>query len=107
MICQYNFVLPVDPLPLIEMTRNLILENGGTVTGENPVYIVSMPSPFGQFNAVCKLLSDSEINISVTKKPELVSCDLIRDKLIFFIKEGVKMQVNGSRTKQGQKENSR
>ena len=97
MACQYKFVLPVDPLPLIEMTRQLILENGGSVTGENPKYTVSMPSPFGQFDAVCKLISDTEISISVTKKPEFVSCDLIRDKLVYYIKEGVKMQANASK----------
>ena len=94
MVCQYKFVLPVDPLPLIEMTRHLILENGGSVRGEIPEYLVSIPSPFGQFDAVCKVLSDSEISIVVTKKPELVSCNMIRDKLIFFIKEGVRIQSN-------------
>ena len=97
MVCQYKFVLPTDPLTLIEMTREIILENGGSVTGENPRYTVSVPSPFGQFDAVCKLVSDSEISITVTKKPEFVSCDLIRDKLVHFIKEGVRMQANGSK----------
>lgn len=91
-VCQFNFVLPIEPQSLMKMTRQVIVENGGTVTGDLPLIKVTVPSPLGNIDAVCKLIADSTINIAVTRKPELVSCDVIRDKLVAYLKQGVKLQ---------------
>ena len=32
-VCQFNFVLPIEPQSLMKMTRQVIVENGGTVMG--------------------------------------------------------------------------
>lgn len=92
-VCQFNFVLPVEPQSLMKMTRQVIVESGGTVTGELPLLKVSVPSMLGPIDAVCKLVEDSTINIAVTRKPELVSCDVIRTKLVAYLTQGVKMQA--------------
>ena len=92
-VCQYNFELPLDPVPLMEMARQAIVKNGGTVSGQLPRVLLSIPTPVGRFEGVCSLVSGSVVNIAVTKKPELVSCTMIRDKLTFYLTEAVKMQA--------------
>ena len=34
-MCNYNFELPVDPIPLMALVKQMIEENGGTVTGQD------------------------------------------------------------------------
>jgi len=92
-VCQYNFELPLDPLPLMAMARQAIIENGGVATGQLPRVFLSIPTPFGRFDGVCTLVSASVVNIAVTKKPDIVSCTMIRDKLTFFLTEAVRMQA--------------
>ncbi len=93
MVCQYNFELPLDPLPLLEMARQVIIENGGTVMGHLPNISLSIPTQVGRFDGVCTLVSASVVNIAITKKPDIVSCTMIRDKLTFFLTEAVRMQA--------------
>jgi hypothetical protein len=92
-MCEYIFELPLDPLPLMQMTSQTIIENGGTVTGQLPRLSISIPTPLGRFDGVCTLVSASAISISVTRKPEIVSYSMIRDRLTSYLTEAVKMQA--------------
>jgi hypothetical protein len=92
-MCQFIFELPLDPVPLMEMTRQTIIENGGTATGQLPRLSISIPTPLGRFEGVCALVSASAISIVITKKPEIVSCTMIRDQLTSYLTEAVNMQA--------------
>lgn len=96
-LCQYNFVLPVEPSELMGLAKQAIIENGGVVSGDLPNFSLSVHTPLGQFSGDCNLIADSTIHIVVTQKPELVSCDLIRDKLVELLKQGVKKHQQMSR----------
>ena len=75
----------------INTIRQLIEENGGIVTGQVPNFSVSIPTPVGQVAGSCRLVEGSLVNLTVTKKPEFMTCTMVRDKLVFFITEAVKM----------------
>ena len=47
-MCNYNFELPIDPIPLMTLVKQMIEENGGSVTGQVPNVAVSIPTPMGQ-----------------------------------------------------------
>lgn len=100
-LCQFNFDLPVDPYLLMDLAMEAIVEHGGTVTGELPEMLIAVPTPLGEFDGVCTLVADTTIHIAVTKKPELVSCELIRNKLVEYLTQGVKMHVQATKAQGG------
>jgi hypothetical protein len=90
-MCNYNFELPVDPIGLMEMVRRMIVENGGSVTGQIPNVAVTFLTPMGQVAGTCQLVSGSTINLAVTKKPEVLTCSMVRDRLVALIIEAVRL----------------
>ncbi len=90
-MCNYNFEIPVAPIPLMEMVKKLILENGGAVVGEVPNLAVTIPTPVGVVAGKCKLVEGSLVNLQVTKKPDFMTCSMVRNKLVFYITEAVRM----------------
>ena len=94
MLCSFKFDLPVDPIGLMEMVSRITLENGGKVTGQIPNFSISMPTALGPVEGNCRLLSKSVVNIQVDKMPEFVSCNAVREKLVYYITEAVKLYVS-------------
>lgn len=90
-ICSYNFKIPSDPVAIIDMVRPMIVDAGGTVTGENTDLMFSIPTVVGQFDGACKVLEPTVVNLTVTQKPEIVSCKMIQKQLTVYITEAVKM----------------
>lgn len=90
-MCNYNFELPVDPAALIPMVAQMIQENGGTVTGQLPHVAVAFKTPMGPVSGSCQHLGGSLISLTVTKKPEVLTCKMVRDRLITYITEAVRL----------------
>lgn len=90
-MCNYNFELPVDPIPLMAMVKQMIEANGGSVTGQIPNVAVSIPTPMGQVVGNCRLVGTSTVHLSVTKKPEVLSCAIVRDRIVGYLTEAVKL----------------
>lgn len=90
-MCNYNFELPVEPIPLMEMVRQMVIKNGGTVTGEIPDVTVTFPTPMGQVAGKCRLVSGYTVNLTVTKKPEVLTCAMVRERLVALIIEAVRV----------------
>lgn len=100
MTCNFNFKVPNDPIAIIDMVRPLIVNAGGTVTGESANVSFSIPTAVGRFDGACTLVEASVVNIAVTDKPDLVPCTVIRERLTFFITEAVKMYRQQSKVPQ-------
>ena len=90
-MCNYNFELPVEPIPLMEMVRQMVIANGGSVTGEIPNVTVTFPTPMGQVAGSCRIVSGNTVNLTVTKKPEVLTCAMVRDRLVTLIIEAVRL----------------
>lgn len=90
-MCNYNFELPVEPIPLLEMVRQMVIANGGTVSGEIPNVTVTFPTPMGQVAGSCRIVSGNTVNLTVTKKPEVFTCAMVRDRLVTLIIEAVRL----------------
>ena len=91
MTCSFDFVIPVDPIGLLSMVRQIVEQHGGTVTGELPDVSVKFPTVIGELRGDCRLVGDSTVNITVTKKPFLVSCEMARERLANYLSEAVKL----------------
>lgn len=94
---SYNFDIPVDPIALMKMVKELVEQNGGIVTGEIPNVSVTFPTVVGEVGGNCRLLTRSVVNIEVTKKPTVVSNNMVREKLVYYVTEAVKLYAQQSR----------
>ena len=94
---SYNFDIPVDPIALMKMVKELVEQNGGIVTGEIPNVSVRFPTMVGEVGGNCRLVNGSVVNIEVTKKPDIVSNSMVREKLVFYVTEAVKMYSKQTR----------
>ena len=90
-MCNYNFELPVDPIGLMEMVRQMVIDSGGTVTGQIPNVMVTFPTPMGQVAGSCRIVAGSTVNLTVTKKPEVLTCSMVRERLVALIVEAVRI----------------
>lgn len=90
-MCNYNFELPVNPIPLMAMVKQMIEENGGLVTGQIPDVSVSFPTPLGQVAGRCRVMNGNIVQLTVTKKPEVLTCTMVRDRLVTYITEAVRL----------------
>ncbi len=100
MACSFNFKIPSDPIAIIDMVRPLIVNAGGTVTGESTHVSFSIPTAVGRFDGACRVVEPTVVNIAVTDKPDLVPCNMIRERLTFYITEAVKMYRQQSKAHQ-------
>jgi hypothetical protein len=94
---SYNFDIPVDPIALMQMVKDLVEQNGGIVTGEIPNVSVRFPTVVGEVGGNCRLVKGSVVNIEVTKKPDLVPNTMVREKLVFYVTEAVKLYAQQTR----------
>ena len=76
----------------------MIVEAGGTVDGENTDITFSIPTVIGRFDGGCKLLEPTLVNITVTDKPDVISCKMIQKQLTVYITEAVKMYIEQSKS---------
>ena len=96
--CAFNFKIPADPVAIIGMVRPMIVEAGGTVDGENTDITFSIPTVIGRLDGGCKLLEPTLVNITVTDKPDVISCKMIQKQLTVYITEAVKMYIEQSKS---------
>jgi hypothetical protein len=97
LMASYNFDIPVDPIALMTMVKDLVQQNGGIVCGQIPNLTVRFPTAVGEVGGSCRLLNPSVVNIEVTKKPDIVPNSVVREKLVFYLTEAVKLYTQQTR----------
>ncbi len=95
--CSFNFKIPNDPAAIIAMVRPLIVEGGGTMSGQNNHVTFSIPTVVGRFDGVCTVVEPTMVNISVLDKPDVISCKMIRDQLTKYVTQAVVMYRDQTR----------
>jgi hypothetical protein len=101
--CSFNFKIPNDPAAIIDMVRPMIVDAGGTMSGETSNVSFSIPTVVGRFDGVCTVVDPMLVNIAVIDKPDIISCKVIRDQLTKYITQAVVMyreQASGAPTAQ-------
>ncbi len=102
MACSFNFEIPVDPIGLMQMARQVLEQNGGIVTGEISNFSVRIPTVIGEVGGNCRHVGGTVVNIEVTQKPPIVTSAMAREKLVVYISEAVKMYVRQIKAAQQQ-----
>jgi hypothetical protein len=89
MACRYKFDIPVDPIALMQLVQKIIEEHGGSVSGEPPEVSVKIPTLVGEVSGKCRLVSESSVDITITRKPFFVTCEMVRERLAYYLSEAV------------------
>jgi hypothetical protein len=97
-MCNYNFNVPVDAESLVGLARQAIEEHGGTTMGENGHVSFTVSTPAGRLDGTCRVTEPQAVTIQITDKPDLLSCSLIREKLVTYLTEAVRIYVQRSPT---------
>ena len=97
-MCNYNFNLPVDAESLVVLARQAIEEHGGNTADQDGHVSFTIPTPVGRLDGTCQVLEPQVISIQVTNKPDLVSCRLVREKLVIYLSEAVRVHAQMSQT---------
>ena len=79
-MCDFSINFTGTPQDLISKAETAINDAGGAFTGNETAGSFSTPTPLGQIKG-SYTITGSTINISITKKPMLLSCATIESQL--------------------------
>ena len=82
------------------MAVRAVEERGGTISSQYPGGGFSVPTPAGAIDGNFKILGKGLINVTVSRKPEAVLCSDIRDQLVNYLTEAVKIYAQLSQVRQ-------
>jgi hypothetical protein len=97
--CSFNFELPIEAISLMTMAIRAVEEQGGTTTSQDSGVWFSVPTPAGVVDGTYTVLAKRKINISVSNKPDAIPCSVIRDRLVDYLTEAVKIYARLSRVR--------
>ncbi|MFN8622333.1 MAG: hypothetical protein U0869_16495 [Chloroflexota bacterium] len=78
----------MDPASLFERVKREIEAHGGTVTGNPTAMRVKVPTPIGSVEGNVDVVAPNRVSIEVTRKPLVVSCGMVRDKIKEYVDRG-------------------
>ena len=90
-MCNYDFNVPVDAESLVVLARQAIEEHGGKTVGENGHITFTIPTPVGDLDGTCEVMEPKVVSIRVTNKPDIVPCSVIRQQLVTYLTEAVRI----------------
>lgn len=85
MACRFELEVPADPATLFDRVKREIEAHGGTVSGNTTTMIVSVPTPIGPVQGTVRVVAPGRVAIEVTRKPLVVSCGMVRDKITQYV----------------------
>jgi hypothetical protein len=83
--CTFSINFTGSASDLITKVETAIDNAGGSFTGDTSSGSYSVPTPLGQIKGTYTMNNASPINIVITQKPFLVSCNDIETKLNEYI----------------------
>jgi hypothetical protein len=84
MACNITIINTEPKVALIEKLKNVVESNEGTFNGDENQGNITVSTPIGNVEATYQIAGD-DININVSSKPFLVSCNTIEEKLREFL----------------------
>jgi hypothetical protein len=82
--CDFTFSAFDGAASLLQKAKKAITDIGGELTGDNTSGSFKLPTPLGTVKGNYTM-SDTAINLSITDKPMLISCNKIEEKLKQYI----------------------
>ena len=97
MACRFELQVPGDGAGLFERVKREVEAHGGTVSIDADTIHVRVPTPLGPVQAVARLGAPGRVSIEIVRKPMMVTCGMVRDRLGAFVAQDTQ-HGDGSRS---------
>lgn len=88
MACRFEVPVPGEGTDLFERVRREVEAHGGTVEVTADTIHVNVPTPLGPVRATARLVAPDRVAIEIVRKPMMVTCGMVRDRLGAFLAQG-------------------
>ncbi len=88
MSCQFSINYPGEKQEIIDKLQSAIANGGGQFNGDTMNGMFRGKTPIGDFTGNYFIDGDS-INVTIDKKPFLVSCGRIEDEINKYLNQGI------------------
>jgi hypothetical protein len=81
-MCKFTIDYEGHPSVILEEAKKLIERDGGVLKTSETHAWFTVHTPVGRVDGVCELSESSGIGVTIVKKPFLVPCVVIKDRII-------------------------
>jgi hypothetical protein len=85
MACRFELPVPGDGTDLFERVKREVEAHGGTVSVDADMIHVRVTTPLGPVQATARLVAPGTVAIEIVRKPMMVTCGMVRDRLGAFV----------------------
>ncbi|MCL2281847.1 MAG: hypothetical protein FWC26_00845 [Fibromonadales bacterium] len=71
---------------MVEAIKSKAMANGGTFSWDGSVGQLSVKTHIGKLEGNCKLVSEQEMEVSITKKPFIISESMIKNQIEEYLR---------------------
>ena len=87
-MCQFTIHYPKPKEELVQKLEEAIIKTKGEFNGDTSNGVFKGTTPVGAFSGSYRIVDDT-IEVSIDKKPWLVSCGRIEDEINNYINQGL------------------
>ncbi len=80
-MCKFDLAYQGDPVAIMQQAKKMIEGDGGAFRATDTRAWFTVPTPLGSVYGECVLAQGSRIDVAITKKPFLVPCAVIKERM--------------------------
>lgn len=81
-MCTFNIDYEGHPAAILNEAKKMIERDGGTLKTSDTHAWFTVHTPVGRVDGTCELSDSPVIGVTITKKPFLVPCIAIKEKMV-------------------------
>lgn len=82
-MCRFEIEYQGRPAAIMKQAKKMIEHDGGSFSASETRALFSVRTPLGRVDGNCVLGDSSTIGVTITKKPFLVPCSVIKERMVF------------------------
>lgn len=89
-MCTFNIDYEGHPSAILAEAKKMIEGDGGKLTTSDTHAWFTVHTPVGRVDGVCELTDKPYIRVTITKKPFLVPCAAVKERMVAAFDEAAK-----------------
>ena len=81
-MCEFEIGFQGCPAAVLKRTKETIEGDGGSFNADDSRVLFSVRTPVGRVNGTCEWAGPATIGVTITKKPFLVPCSVIKEQML-------------------------
>ena len=97
-MCRFRIEYKDRPDAIMQQAKRMIEDYGGSFCASETRALFSVNTPLGRVDGICVLADSSTIRVTITKRPFLVPCSVIRERMVAAFVAAQAASVSGLET---------